>query len=427
MGVFINICFIILIVLIIIYFICKIKTKSNSMKIESNDIEKKEESGVQKEKESFFPRIQLIENNKLVPDGKNLIIDTKVKNALATIDNLTPKATIVTRNIKNAKEIAKSGKVFFSATEKDLKKMMNAGKNQYYGTQVSSATKKITGQTKFTKETPLTKNMTKQQLTSAGFNAASMVVGQYYMSEINDKLEKISNSINEISHFQDSEYQGKLLHIASKMEEILENQSEILSNEESRKNAYHDNKELESKCAELLGQANIQISKELTNESLDYKSYESKVKNIEEWFLRQQLTQELLMKIGDLRYVLANGSETSKLSHKQYNNYLNQTNSINKRLEEWHKAYIEKFGIDMDNQRKKGKLFKIREHTIGIINEDWNYNKLKNDIVQQISLQLQSKEFKPYESNKQDEKIVIQKYNGEYYNLPLNQKNEIDE
>jgi len=250
-----------------------------------------------------------------------------------------------------------------------------------------------------------------------------MVVGQYYMSEINDKLEKIGNSINDISNFQDSEYQSKLLHIVSKMEEILDNQSEILMNDEARQNSYHDNKELESKCAELLGQANIQISKELTKELLDYKKYETKVKKIEEWFLRQQLTQELLMKIGDLRYVLANGSETSKFSHKQYNNYLNQTTNVNKKLESWNNAYITNFGIDIDRQRKKGSLFKIREHTIGMINEDWNYNKLQNNIAQKIASQIQSKEFKLYEENKQDEKIIIQKYNGEYYNLPLNYEN----
>ena len=137
----------------------------------------------------------------------------------------------------------------------------------------------------------------------------SAVVGQYYMSEINDKLEVISANIDKISNFQDSEYQSKLLHIVSKIEEILEHKDEILKNDETRKNAYYDNKELETKCAELLGQANMQISKEINNSNLDYKNYEIQVKKIEKWFLRQQLTQELLMKIGDLRYVLANGSE----------------------------------------------------------------------------------------------------------------------
>lgn len=415
MEVFISICLIILIVSIIIYFIYKI----NDKKKESNNIVKQKEDISLEEKESFFPMIQVIENNELVPSEKNLITDIKVKSALATIDNLTPKVIETNKNMKNVKELAKSGKVLFSVSENDARNMLSAGKNKFYGTQVSPTTKKITAQTKFTKETVLTKNVTKQQLKSAGFNVASMVVGQYYMSEINDKLEKIGNSIDEISKFQDSEYQSKVLHIVSKMEEILENQSEILSNEETRKNAYHDNKELESKCAELLGQANIQITKELSNQVLDYKKYEYKVRIIQEWFLRQQLMQELLMRIDDLRYVLAMGSETSKLSHKQYNNYLNQTNNINKKLEEWHNVYINKFGIDIEKQRKKGNWFRVREYTIGMIKEEWNYNKLQNNIVQQITAQIQPKEFRIYKNNKLDEEILIQKYKGEYYKLPL--------
>lgn len=416
MGVFIGICLIILIMNIVIFIIYKVRVLKNE-KIENN-LEIKKDNMI--EKENFYPVIKVIERNDLVPSKDNLITNEQAKRTLATIDNLTPKVVSTSKNIKNVQELSKKGKVLFSANEQDVKNMMSAGKNKYYGTQVSSKTKKITEQTKFTKEAALTKNITKQQLTIAGFNMISAVVGQYYMSEINDKLEVISANIDKISNFQDSEYQSKLLHIVSKIEEILEHQDEILKNDETRKNAYHDNKELETKCAELLGQANMQISKEINNSNLDYKNYEIQVKKIEKWFLRQQLTQELLMKIGDLRYVLANGSETSKLAHKQYNNYIKQTNNINQKLESWHNSYINKFGIDINKQRKKGNLYKLREYTIGMINKEWNYDKIKNGIVEKILLQNTPNKFNLYENNKQDEVILIQKYEGEYYNLPLN-------
>lgn len=419
MEIFVGILLLVVVIVGSLYIFFKYKrNKNNEYKEQKNNL-------VVNTKENTFPDIQIIENTTLVPSEKNKIIDSNIKGALSMLDNYVPKVNMINKNVKNSRELLNNNRAFFASAKKGTDKLLEVKEsaNEVYGIQMKEVKgtkgKKIFHkQTKFTKEDKLIKSCGKDALVNAGFNATSMIVGQYYMSEINDKLEKISNNINEISDFQDSEYQGKLLHIISKMEEILESQSEILSNEESRKNAYYDNKNLESKCAELLGQANTKISKELIDESLDYKKYENKVKIIEEWFLRQQLTQELLMKIGDLRYVLANGSETSKLSHKQYNNYLKQTNSINKKLENWHNTYIEKFGIDIDKQRKKGNLFKIREYTIGMINEDWNYNKLQNNVVQQITLQLQAKEFKPYENNKQNEKILIQKYKGEYYNLP---------
>ena len=89
-------------------------------------------------------------------------------------------------------------------------------------------------------------------------------------------------------------------------------------------------------------------------------------------------------------------------------------------MESWHNSYINKFVIDINKQRKKGNLYKLREYTIGMINEEWNYDKIKNGIVEKILLQNTPNKFNLYENNIQDEVILIQKYEGEYYNLPLN-------
>lgn len=130
------------------------------------------------------------------------------------------------------------------------------------------------------------------------------------------------------------------------------------------------------------------------------------------------MTQELLLKIGDLRFTLANGSEKSTLSHKQFNNYLDTTNQINDQLELWHSNYINKFGIDVDKHRKKGNLFKVREKTIGLIKEEWNYDKIEDSTVKQISSQLEPKKHNKLINDKKDDVILIQKYQGNYYNVP---------
>ena len=90
----------------------------------------------------------------------------------------------------------------------------------------------------------------------------------------------------------------------------------------------------------------------LTKEELNAKQYFDKVKEIDEWHKRQQGMQQLLLQIGDLRFALANGSEKSSLSHKQFNNYLDTTNKINEQLELWHDNYINKLGIDVDAKKE---------------------------------------------------------------------------
>lgn len=423
---------ILLVCLIIIGILCYLLINKNQSK-ETITEEKSENSMVVKDEQpSYFPAIQIIENNDIIPSNKALIKNEVVKSTLSKIDNVAPKASNIASSSKNAVELAKNGKVLFSASVEDANKMINVGKNKVIGTQIDVIKNKklgrnenlFTGQTQFTKETGLTKNLTKQQLTNAGMNAASMVVGQYYMSEINDKLEDIKNSIDNISNFQDSEYLSKLLHTCSKINEITENQNDILSNEEARKNAYSDIKDIETKCAELLGQANIQIGKNINDSELNAKQYFEKVKTIDEWYKRQQVTQELLLKIGDLRFTLANGSEKSNLSHKQFNNYLDTTNKVNNQLELWHNNYINKLGIDVDKHRKKGSLFKVREKTIGLIKEDWNYNKVEDSTIKQISSQIEPKKYNKLISDKKDDVILIQKYKGNYYNVP-NDNNEL--
>ena len=61
--------------------------------------------------------------------------------------------------------------------------------------------------------------------------------------------------------------------------------------------------------------------------------------------IRQQILLKLLLEIGNLRYVLSYGNETSISAHTQYNTYLLQTNKVNEELEKWHNFYINKFGV----------------------------------------------------------------------------------
>ena len=335
---------------------------------------------------------------------------------------MLPKSAIIANNVKSGTKLLDNNRAFFSAVRKGTENMQPVGKTgKVYGSQMikdkSSNRMLYNAQTEFTREDALVKSAGKNALVNAGFNTASLVVGQYYMNEINNKLEDIKNDINEISDYLDSEYQGKVMHIVSKLKEITDNKIEILNNEFSTKKRYDEMIDLESECGILLGQANDEINKKIPNEDIEYKEYEKKLKTISKWFARQQLLQRLLLEIGNLRYVLACGNETSKLSHTQYNFYLEQTNSINGQLETLHIKMSKEYGIDINKSRRTGKFYKIRKNTVGRIKEDWAYHKLDDNTINMIASQTNIKKLTPYTKEKQDEVIKIQKYNGEYYNL----------
>lgn len=409
MEIYIIIALIVVIIGIIIFSFYNKKTGENKKEV-------KKEISLSVYDKKLLPDIQIIENTTLIPSEKNKIVDAKVKNAISILDNSVSKSAMVGKNLKNANTALNSNRAFFSAAKSGTENMMKVkGTNELLGTQAING--KITKNTKFLREDQMVANMGKDALVNAGFNAASMVVGQYYMNEINEKLETIQHDIDSISNFLDAQYKGKLIYIVSKIEEILENREDILTNDFSKDKRYDEISRAEENCVELLTQANVSIA-DLLKDELDYKKYERNVKDIQKWSVRQQILTRLLAEIGDLRYVLADGNETSKSSHSQYNKCLKHTNTVNERLDNWHEIYCEKFGINKDEHRRKANFFEIRKNTIGRINEDWAYNKLNENTETMIDAQMNINTLLPYNTDKLDDNIKILKYKGEYYNLP---------
>ena len=155
------------------------------------------------------------------------------------VDNSIVKSVVIGKNLKTSKKLLNNSRAFFSASKNGTENMLSVkGTNMVYGTQMKDGL--FNTNTKFTREDDLIKSASQNSLVNAGFGTASMIVGQYYMNEINNKLEILKENIQDISDFLDSEYQSRLAKIISKMQEIIDNKQEILNNEFSRNKRYDD-------------------------------------------------------------------------------------------------------------------------------------------------------------------------------------------
>ena len=94
---------------------------------------------------------------------------------------------------------------------------------------------------------------------NAAMGIASMVVGQYYMAQINDRIDSITNSMDRIAGFQDNEYKSKVYALVAEIQKISTFQIETMENEELRTRELAHLKNLEHECAHLLGQANLTL------------------------------------------------------------------------------------------------------------------------------------------------------------------------
>lgn len=121
---------------------------------------------------------------------------------------------------------------------------------------------------------------------AAAMGVASMVVGQYYMTQINAELGEISDGISKISDFQDNEFRSRVFSLVAHVKKIADFQIEIIENDELRLSKIAQLDSLEEECTQLLGQANLTLAGYAKKNDLDYTAYEKELKEAQNWYKR---------------------------------------------------------------------------------------------------------------------------------------------
>ena len=257
--------------------------------------------------------------------------------------------------------------------------------------------------------------------TNAVMNVASMIVGQYYMSQINNQLEYINASIEKIADFQQTEFKSKVYALVAEIHKASIFQVETIESDELRNRELTFLKELEHQCAQLLGQVNISLQNISNKTGLDYKMYEKNINEAETWFQYQHILLELLYKISELTYALNIGAITKENSYALYDTYAKQTKETYEKLNDWHKEHVERLKIDVEEQRrKKTGIAGFFVSPFGLINDNFNYKKISPDTVTRIEHQSENISF----IREDDENDLYQKNvrlivkDGKLYYLP---------
>lgn len=245
-------------------------------------------------------------------------------------------------------------------------------------------------------------------------NVGSLVVGQYYMTEINDKLEKMNNSLNKISDFQDREFKSRILSLVSRVKKFSGFSSEIIENDETRLRVLGVLENLEGDNTELLGQVNIEISDiAKKNPNPSYQDYQKKIDDFSVLVEYQNTLIDVLAEISKLIYILGKGAVSSEMSFSVYNDYLARTVATRNQLMEWHDKQFGLLKIDVDKNRKSKNGFAALP---GIVNERWKYHALAQGMAEKISNQSWAKQlYQPQakELYEADVEIIIR--DGKYY------------
>ncbi len=261
--------------------------------------------------------------------------------------------------------------------------------------------------------------------TATAMSIASIVVGQYYMSQINSKLEKVQDEISKISNFQDNEFRSRVFSLVNCVEEIAEFQVEILENDSLRTSKINQLNDLKKECTELLGQVNITLNDFAKNNKLNYTSYEEEIYEANNWYMYQNALINLLYKISDLYYTLNMGVVSREHCNSLLQKYMKQTKDAQASLIEWHETSIKQLGIDINEHRRKREGLDLSIHYIpALFNHNLKYKPIKEDVANMIANQISSQ---PLENNcdtsdlyTEDVQLICK--DGKIYYLPSNKQ-----
>lgn len=357
---------------------------------------------------NILPEIKEIDESRLVE-----ITDSKL---LGHVNNLLPETFKAATTVGNA--VQGSTKTLYEAILPAGKQLAKSKNTEGAFRGFTMGKKGIDGSAEFL---PVNNaSNVAANVASSAMGVGSMVVGQYYMTQINNELESISSDISQIMDFQNNEYKSKVFALVTKVKELSSFQIEILENEDLRKAEISNLNRIEQQSLELLGQANLTIAAYSKNMDIDIKEYKKQLTDIQYWVVYQETLLEVLYLIANLKYALYLGAVSRDHCNSLLSTYSKQSRDVSLGLQNWHLEQMEKYGINLEEgNRKRYGVDGILHKVPGMIRNELNYRPVSKDVIDIITKHLTARDKHRQVSTREvfDENVKLIGKEGKIYYL----------
>jgi hypothetical protein len=252
-------------------------------------------------------------------------------------------------------------------------------------------------------------------------NVAALVVGQQMMSEINAKLSELNKGIERLQEIAVAELKSKIIANIAMVMEISNAQVEILENSELRQNKLNSIDGYKKSVVELIGQVNFMIESIIAKPdfrlgSKGFKDYEKVVQELDDLKSWQNTLMSLLEQISRLSHAFSLGVISLEKSSAVFQQFLEVSENVNRRLGAWHDMQIKSLQIDVSEGRAgKGAI----ERLPGLIKRDLRFLRVKKEFSASIERQ-QSSRFAMTVSNEDsfNSDVQLLLVDGKYFYRP---------
>lgn len=257
---------------------------------------------------------------------------------------------------------------------------------------------------------------------TSALNVASMIVGQYYMQQVDTKIAAISICVKEISETLEIEYKSKVASLIESVYNASKYQIANISNEELREHEISNVQELRKDCQTLLNHAEEKLGLLIAEKYGEYKDYENAIKEIEKWRQYQAILIQLLYQINTLDFALYLGRKTKEHCFGSFEIHKDKEETLHNAIVAWHNEQCDLLKIDVNEaKRKQTGLLGLLEKPIGLINKELLYKQIEKETVRLIKLQTSDLfQTDTSASNCFEEDVEIYIMDGKKYYLPKN-------
>lgn len=183
---------------------------------------------------------------------------------------------------------------------------------------------------------------------------ASLVVQQYYLSEIDTKLINLVESLQNIENFHKDEFQGRIRSLIINISYLNKFSDEFSSRKETAQMKQVELGRYRLQATDLLEQINLSLGREVnTDQIIDFETYQKITKRISDNLFYQKILLQLLGEVVRLEFVFNDGHLTIDSCYDIHSHYVSEFNRISRDIEKFHREKIELFGIDLKKGTRK--------------------------------------------------------------------------
>lgn len=158
-------------------------------------------------------------------------------------------------------------------------------------------------------------NTAKSALTSklaTSMQLASVVVGQYYMSEVSEKLSQMNDELHALRRYHQTEILAKLGTMRESLDVLANNQTELLADEQIRNNYLLKIDGIKTELATINNQSLLQINGVVDRAPKNEQQFIKDVNELDYWKQISVITTNILIFASELEYIYGVGALSRK-------------------------------------------------------------------------------------------------------------------